>query len=128
MCKAEYHSMDHRTNPFRDWATIVDCGDVANSPFDKFQALKQLTRGATEILTRKSKEQSKSEAVRLITIGGDHTISECIPFRVRKTILTLFSTTSASRNDASLGARGGFAFRFPSRYLGPSENEWRQGQ
>lgn len=39
-------------------------------------AIKQLTQGASEILTRSAKTHSQSDAVRMITIGGDHTISE----------------------------------------------------
>ncbi|KAJ1709194.1 formiminoglutamate hydrolase [Aspergillus flavus] len=67
--------MDHRNNPFRDWATVVDCGDVANTPFNKVEAVAQLTTGAKEILSRTAKSQANSSAVRMITIGGDHTIT-----------------------------------------------------
>lgn len=75
-------SMDHRNNPFRDWATVVDCGDVANTPFNKVEAVAQLTTGAKEILSRTAKSQANSSAVRMITIGGDHTISKRIGLQV----------------------------------------------
>ena len=68
-------SMDHDINPFRNWATVVDCGDIANTPFDKLVAIHELERGMKAINDQKPKNISVSEAVRLITIGGDHTIS-----------------------------------------------------
>jgi agmatinase len=63
-------------NPLRDWATVVDCGDIANSPFDKITAIKELASGSSAILKQAPKNKDKSDHVRLITIGGDHTISE----------------------------------------------------
>jgi len=69
-------SMDHGgVNPFRDWATITDCGDIGNTPFDKLLAIHELERGMKAINKQKAKNDSASDAVRLITIGGDHTIS-----------------------------------------------------
>jgi agmatinase len=67
--------MDHLANPFRGWATIVDCGDISNSPFDKLQALSELEHGWKAIGARDPKNREKSENVRIISIGGDHTIS-----------------------------------------------------
>lgn len=70
-------SMDHGgVNPFRDWATVTDCGDISNTPFDKLAAIHELERGMEAINKLKAKNESASDAVRLITIGGDHTISE----------------------------------------------------
>jgi hypothetical protein len=68
-------SIDHRVNPFRDWATVVDCGDIANTPFDKLVAVNELEKGMKVINEQKPKNETASSAVRLITIGGDHTIS-----------------------------------------------------
>lgn len=70
-------SMDHDgVNPFRNWATVTDCGDIGNTPFDKLLAIHELERGMKAINGLKPKNDTASDAVRLITIGGDHTISE----------------------------------------------------
>lgn len=67
--------MDHLVNPFRDWATVVDCGDISNTPFDKLAAIHELEAGWKSILSRKVKNDKKGNVPRLISIGGDHTIS-----------------------------------------------------
>lgn len=72
------HSMDHGINPFTDWASIVDCGDISNSPFDKLQAIHELEAGWTKIASRKPQNKEKGDHVRLISIGGDHTISKIL--------------------------------------------------
>ena len=63
-------------NPFLDWATVVDCGDIPNSVFDKYEAVLDLGSGLHAMASRRPKTTDKGERVRLITIGGDHTISE----------------------------------------------------
>jgi agmatinase len=68
--------MDHRINPFRDWAAVTDCGDIQNTPFDKLQALQELERGWNAINAQSPKNKTAMDAVRIISIGGDHTISE----------------------------------------------------
>jgi agmatinase len=69
--------MDHDgVNPFRNWATVTDCGDIGNTPFDKLVAVHELEKGMLAIHNLKPKNESVADAVRLITIGGDHTISE----------------------------------------------------
>ncbi|KAH7303407.1 agmatinase [Stachybotrys elegans] len=70
------YSMAHdMMNPFRDWATVVDCGDISNSLFDKYEAVQELGQGLSRMATRKAKTAQKSDNVRLITLGGDHTIT-----------------------------------------------------
>jgi len=69
-------SLDHGINPFQNWATVVDCGDIANTPFDKLVAIHELEKGMKVINEQKPKNETASSAVRLITIGGDHTISK----------------------------------------------------
>jgi agmatinase len=68
-------SMDHDLNPFSDWATIVDCGDVANTPFDKLIAIHELEKGMRAMNGLQPKNKTVGDAARFITIGGDHTIS-----------------------------------------------------
>lgn len=70
--------MDHGgINPFRDWAVVTDCGDISNTPFDKLVAIHELERGMKKINEQEPKNKTAADAVRLITIGGDHTISRC---------------------------------------------------
>jgi arginase family enzyme len=69
------NSIDHGVNPFRNWATVTDCGDISNTPFDKLVAIRELEYGMKTINSMKPKNVSASDAVRLVTIGGDHTIS-----------------------------------------------------
>ena len=71
-----FGSIDHGVNPFRKWATVTDCGDISNTPFDKLVAIHELEHGMKTINSLKPKNVSAADAVRLITIGGDHTISE----------------------------------------------------
>ncbi|KEY64538.1 hypothetical protein S7711_03604 [Stachybotrys chartarum IBT 7711] len=69
-------SMAHdMVNPFLDWATVVDCGDIPNSVFDKYEAVQELGRGLKSMASRKPKNLEKGDNVRLITLGGDHTIT-----------------------------------------------------
>jgi len=68
--------MDHGVNPFRNWATVVDCGDISNTPFDKMYALKELEDGWRAINALSPKNISKADALRILSIGGDHTISK----------------------------------------------------
>jgi len=70
------NSMDHGVNPFRNWATVTDCGDISNTPFDKLVAIQELEYGMKVINKLKPKNETVADAVRLITIGGDHTISK----------------------------------------------------
>ncbi|KAJ5796736.1 uncharacterized protein N7518_005276 [Penicillium psychrosexuale] len=69
------YSMDHMVNPFTDWASIIDCGDISNTPFDKLQAIHELEAGWTKTASRKPQNKEKGKYVRLISIGGDHTIT-----------------------------------------------------
>lgn len=51
--------------------TIVDCGDVPMTPFDNRIALNQLYRGQRAI----HKHESKLKSPKVVTMGGDHTIT-----------------------------------------------------
>ncbi|CZS88235.1 probable agmatinase [Rhynchosporium graminicola] len=73
---AASYDMDHPgINPFRNWATVTDCGDISNTPFDKLVAIHELEKGMKAINNQIPKNESAADAVRLITIGGDHTIT-----------------------------------------------------
>ncbi|PWN91071.1 Arginase/deacetylase [Acaromyces ingoldii] len=78
-------------NPFKDWARIVDCGDVPVTPYDNNMAIEQMTKGHKKLLHTAAKATTikgpsgkthtkplytKTGKVhpRIITLGGDHTI------------------------------------------------------
>jgi agmatinase len=60
-------------NPYQDWATIVDCNDIPVTPIDNKLALRQMTQGYSELLTRSSKSDHALPP-RLVSLGGDHSI------------------------------------------------------
>lgn len=91
-------------NPFKDWARVIDCGDVPVTPYDNNLAIDQMTKGHKKLLHTAAKTTSvtKTREVfdrhgkvvsmekreftkplhsitgkihpRVITLGGDHTI------------------------------------------------------
>lgn len=70
-------------NPFNSWATVLDCGDIPVTSYDNQYAIQQIEEGHNAILTRspatdaKKKGPSKEGKTlpRVITLGGDHTIT-----------------------------------------------------
>ncbi|KAE9976528.1 hypothetical protein BLS_007545 [Venturia inaequalis] len=70
-------------NPFNSWATVVDCGDIPVTSYDNAYALQQIEEGHNALLTRAPKTNAdvkgwskKGKTLpRLITLGGDHTIT-----------------------------------------------------
>ncbi|KAH8796361.1 arginase family-domain-containing protein [Hyaloscypha finlandica] len=67
--------IDHGVNPFRNCSTVTDCGDISNTPFGKLVAIQELEHGMKTLNSMTPKNVSAADAVRLITIGGDHTIT-----------------------------------------------------
>lgn len=58
------------------WAKVVECGDIAMSPFDNRIALDQLLRGHWASLKHDTTTADVEQAApRLLTLGGDHTIT-----------------------------------------------------
>lgn len=75
---ASYSSYADGFNPYDSWAKVVDCGDVAMTPFDNRLALNQLYRGHRAIhnLTTVSEDPTQrynSSVPRIVALGGDHT-------------------------------------------------------
>jgi len=67
-------------NPFRNWAKIIDCGDVGVTSYDNALAIEQMEEGHKSLLHRAPASQHLLAGTlggkfpRLITLGGDHTI------------------------------------------------------
>lgn len=59
---------------------MVDCGDIDNNPFEKLIAVKELEKGIAGITKQTPKNTTASDAVRIVSIGGDHTISKKVKF------------------------------------------------
>ncbi|KAF1981214.1 Arginase/deacetylase [Aulographum hederae CBS 113979] len=68
-------------NPYREWAKIIDCGDVPVTPFDNALALHQMSEAYVELGKRSPTEKSRSSSVsyhkipKVLTLGGDHSIA-----------------------------------------------------
>jgi len=54
---------------------VTDCGDIGNTPFDKLQAINELEAGWKAIAAQKPRNTSAADVIRMISIGGDHTIT-----------------------------------------------------
>jgi hypothetical protein len=79
---------------------VIDCGDISNTPFDKLVAIQELQKGMEAINNQEPKNGCAGDAVRLITIGGDHTISKLFD-----TSLTLYSFLAKSKGPRLLMLR-----------------------
>lgn len=72
-----------KENPFHSWARVLDCGDVPVTSYDKELALEQIEKGHHSLLNRKpathadreGPSKDKKTLPRVITLGGDHTIT-----------------------------------------------------
>lgn len=68
-------------NPYREWARIIDCGDIPVTPFDNALALRQMTEAFQNLAQTKAPASSQNSAAtyrnkpKLLTLGGDHSIA-----------------------------------------------------
>ncbi|CAF9930963.1 hypothetical protein IMSHALPRED_008327 [Imshaugia aleurites] len=70
-------------NPFNSWATVLDCGDIPVTSYDNAYAIQQIEEGHNSLLTRAPATNAKEAGPakdqktlpRIITLGGDHTIT-----------------------------------------------------
>ncbi|KAK3332454.1 arginase family-domain-containing protein [Cercophora scortea] len=61
-------------NPYQNWATILDCGDIPVSPMDNAVALAQMTAAFVE-LGQRGTVSPLLQKPKLITLGGDHSLA-----------------------------------------------------
>ncbi|KAI5205352.1 Arginase/deacetylase [Aureobasidium subglaciale] len=59
-------------NLFKEWATIIDCGDAPLTVLDNTVALKQLDT-AHRIISNRTSNSTEYTVPRIVTLGGDHT-------------------------------------------------------
>ncbi|KAF3064437.1 hypothetical protein GL218_01130 [Daldinia childiae] len=62
-------------NPYASWARILDCGDIPVVPVDNAVAVKQMTAAFTELGERAPSSPSLHARPKLVTLGGDHSLS-----------------------------------------------------
>ncbi|GME89458.1 unnamed protein product, partial [Ambrosiozyma monospora] len=62
-------------NVFKNWAKIIDCGNPAMTPIDNRFAIDQLYRAERAALKHNTTDKNPSSSPRLVTLGGDHTIT-----------------------------------------------------
>ncbi|KAI1645411.1 Arginase/deacetylase [Daldinia loculata] len=62
-------------NPYASWARILDCGDIPVVPVDNAVAVKQMTAAFTELGARAPSSPSLHPRPKLVTLGGDHSLS-----------------------------------------------------
>jgi agmatinase len=83
--QAPYRAFNFRAgiNPYMNWASVIDCGDIPVTPFDNALALHQMEFAYTELLSRKPLAKSglhpatatHRQHPKLISLGGDHSIA-----------------------------------------------------
>ncbi|KAB5558705.1 arginase family-domain-containing protein [Coniochaeta sp. 2T2.1] len=59
-------------NPYQNWATILDCGDIPITPMDNAVAAAQMSAAFLELGARPAASASRPK---LITLGGDHSLA-----------------------------------------------------
>lgn len=68
-------------NPYREWAEIIDCGDIPITPFDNALAVRQMSEAFTNLAHSKAPAQNADSPItyrnqpKLLTLGGDHSIA-----------------------------------------------------
>lgn len=68
-------------NPYTEWATIIDCGDIPVTPFDNGLALRQMTEAFTNLAHSTAPQENAKSSMsyrrkpKLLTLGGDHSIA-----------------------------------------------------
>ncbi|KAH8812249.1 arginase family-domain-containing protein [Xylogone sp. PMI_703] len=61
-------------NPYINWATVIDCGDIPITPFDNAIAAEQMTQALTALGERPGLS-ARSPKPKLVTLGGDHSVT-----------------------------------------------------
>lgn len=61
-------------NPYKEWASVIDCGDMPVSPMDNKLAFEQMTVGFEELLFEHVLKNNTEARPRYIALGGDHSV------------------------------------------------------
>lgn len=108
-------------NPYREWATIIDCGDIPITPFDNALALRQMTEAFTNLAhstaTKQNRESSSEyrHKPKLLTLGGDHSIA--LP--TLRALNTIYGNVAVVHFDAHLDTW--HPAKYPSAWVDPED-------
>ncbi|KIW40140.1 agmatinase, variant 1 [Exophiala oligosperma] len=77
------YNVPMKSNPFNFWGKVLDCGDIPVTSYDNHYALQQIEDGHNMLLTRTPYTAADEPGIsksgktlpRIITLGGDHTIT-----------------------------------------------------
>ncbi|ETI20830.1 agmatinase [Cladophialophora carrionii CBS 160.54] len=77
------YNVPMKSNPFNFWGKVIDCGDIPVTSYDNHYALQQIEDGHNALLTRQPYTSASEPGIsksgktlpRIITLGGDHTIT-----------------------------------------------------
>ncbi|KAK5254670.1 hypothetical protein LTR96_001307 [Exophiala xenobiotica] len=77
------YNVPMKSNPFNFWGKVIDCGDIPVTSYDNNYALQQIEDGHNTLLTRTPFTAADEPGIsksgktlpRIITLGGDHTIT-----------------------------------------------------
>ncbi|KAF2722556.1 Arginase/deacetylase [Polychaeton citri CBS 116435] len=68
-------------NPYKEWANIIDCGDIPITPFDNALALRQMSEAFSNLAFSSAPAENAASSIKyrnkpkLLTLGGDHSIA-----------------------------------------------------
>ncbi|RDA89733.1 hypothetical protein CP533_6856 [Ophiocordyceps camponoti-saundersi (nom. inval.)] len=99
-------------DPFRDWAKVVDCGDVRMSQLDKLVALRTLDRAHEAITDLPAAHPERFPVPRVLMLGGDHSTTLSALRSARKR----WGKVSVVHFDSHIGEKTS-CFYLPSRKL-----------
>ena len=109
-----------KVNPYDEWATIIDCGDIPVTPFDNALALKEMTEAYTNLAHSKAPLKSADSPVeyrrtpKLLTLGGDHSIA--LP--TLRALNEIYGSVAVVHFDAHLDTW--HPAKYPSGWLDPN--------
>lgn len=108
-------------NPYREWAKVIDCGDIPITPFDNGLALRQMTEAFTNFAHSTAPKASRDSAVtyrhrpKLLTLGGDHSIA--LP--TLRALNKIYGNVAVLHFDAHLDTWAPTAY--PSAWIDPND-------
>jgi len=108
-------------NPYQEWASIIDCGDIPITPFDNALALRQMSEAFTNLAHTSAPPTSKTSSnpyrhvPKLLTLGGDHSIA--LP--TLRALNSIYGPVAVVHFDAHLDTW--HPAKYPSAWIDPED-------
>jgi len=108
-------------NPYREWAKIIDCGDIPITPMDNALALRQMSEAFTNLAHSTAPASNRDSSVsyrhipKLLTLGGDHSIA--LP--TLRALNKIYGSVAVVHFDAHLDTW--HPAKYPSAWLDPDD-------